>query len=349
MPTTNSYGAYNPAAVDPYPIETDLAKIAVGGNPENAANLLDLYQLQRTTDAANYGHEMGVQHDFAKQQLAQQLQEQYLKSGQEALKTRGGVSLLNSQAPGSLGAGFGPDQINTIETGLSNAQDAATAEKVGSAAYHGVQAGFPANLTRLQGMSGGLFDTQGVPLQLQVEGMKQAGKNARGGGGAAGDKFTLPIKGLFTDDAQQIPYGIKTHLGEADDVIRTKIARARQIVELGNPTNGTGTPGGVAPTDVVPSGRTAAPPRTSATSLPNNPNAAPQGGPQAASSQYIRDPKTQGAAKVGFQHLTPAAKADVGAQVQLGGVMPIVPLRGGGVGYVGKSGTVHVIPPPGSN
>jgi len=194
MPTTNSYGAYNPAAVDPYPIETDLAKLAVGNSPENAANLLDLYQLQRTTDAANYGHEMGIQHDFAKQQLAQQLQENYMKYGQEALKTPGGVTLLNSQAPGALGAGFGPDKQAIIETSLADARDAATAEKAASAAKHGLEAGFSTDLPRLTGMSNGLLTGQVTPLSLQVQAARNAGHGEGGGKGGPPDAGATGVR-----------------------------------------------------------------------------------------------------------------------------------------------------------
>ena len=189
MPSSSGYGAYNPAAVDPYPIETDLAKLAVGNSPENAANLLDLYQLQRTTDAANYGHEMGIQHDFAKQQLAQQLKETYLKNAMDAVKTHGGLSVFNQLAPESA---ISPNITNPIETSLGDAQAASTAQKASEAAYHGLQAGFSTDLPRLTGMTSGLITGQTTPLQLQVQAARNAGKGG-GGGGAADGKINWQL------------------------------------------------------------------------------------------------------------------------------------------------------------
>jgi len=343
MPSsTSGYGAYNPAAVDPYPIETDLAKLAVGNSPENAANLLDLYQLQRTTDAANYGHEMGIQHDFAKQQLAQQLKETYLKNAMDAIKTHGGVSVFNQLAPESA---IRPDIAGPIETGLGNAQAAITAEHAASAAKHGLEAGFSTDLPRLTGMSGGLLTGQTTPLQLQVQAARNAGHGG-GGGGGAGKTISVPYKQYVNEDGQLVNGMIKVPVNATDEQVAAIKANADRIYAGINPKSGTGVSGGTLPTNVAPAPG-AAPQQRPQTNLQPKPNVAPQGGPQAASSTYIRDPRAQGAARVGAQHLTPQAKADVGANIQ-GTVMPIVPLVGGGVGFVGKSGTIHVLPPAGS-
>ena len=338
--TTSGYGAYNPAAVDPYPIESDLAKLAVGNSPENAANLLDLYQLQRTTDAANYGHEMGIQHDFARQQLAQQLKETYLKNAMDAVKTRGGLSVFNQLAPESA---INSNIAGPIETGLSDAQAATTAEHAASAAKHGLEAGFSTDLPRLTGMSSGLLTGQVTPLQLQVQAARNAGHG--GGGGGAGKTMSVPYKQYVNEDGQLVNGMIKVPVNATDEQIAAIKANADRIYAGINPKSGTGVPGGIVPENVAPSGPATppkSPPRTPATSLPNNPNAAPQDGPRAASPEYIRDPKVQNVAKERFKLLTPGEQQALRGSIK--GVMPVVKLQGGGLGYVGPNGSITVMP-----
>jgi len=352
MPASSTqYGSYQPNAVDPYPIESVLAPLAVGNNPANATNMLDEYQMQRLTDAGNYQYAANQQHDFAKQQLAQQLQEQYLKSGQEALKTPGGLTLLRSQAPDALGPGFGPAQQGIIETSLANARDAKTANEASSAAWHGVQAGYPADLPRLTALSGGLFQTQGTPLSTANIALKGA-MGGGGHGGGAGKTMSVPYKQYVNDDGQLVNGMIKVPLNATDEQVAAIKANADRIYAGINPKNGTGVPGMTPPSDTAPQQQPftpSAPKRN--LPIPNNPAPAPQAAPSAPSASsgaVITNPRTQGLARQGFQHLSPQARADVGANIQ-GAVMPVVPLKGGGIGYVGKSGQVHTLPPPGSN
>ena len=68
----SQYGSYNPAAVDPYPIETNLAAKAFPDSAQ-AFSALNLYQDQRLAAANQYGQELDKQHEFNRQQLAQQL------------------------------------------------------------------------------------------------------------------------------------------------------------------------------------------------------------------------------------------------------------------------------------
>jgi hypothetical protein len=341
--TTSGYGAYNPAAVDPYPIESDLAKLAVGNSPENAANLLDLYQLQRTTDAANYGHEMGIQHDFARQQLAQQLKETYLKNAMDAVKTRGGLSVYNQLAPE---AQISPDIAGPIETGLSNAQDAATAEKAGSAAYHGVQAGTPPNMDVLRRVSGGMFDTAGIPLQLQVQAAKNAGHEGGGGGGKR-QKINIPM--YYGDDGNgnQVHAPLQVYADDPPEVVAAKGRAAREqykaLYPPGSKVPGATPPANVgddAPNDQKPGPRVGKVPLTN---LGNNPAPPATGsGPRAASAEFIRDPKVQNAAKERFKLLTPGEQQAIKGNIK--GVMPVVKLQGGGLGYVGPNGNITVMP-----
>jgi hypothetical protein len=180
MVTSSQYGNYSPAAIDPFPIESTLAQIVGQNNPAEAANMLDTYQIERQTSQGNYDYAMRGQHDFAKQQLAQQLQEQYIKSAMDAVQHRGGLSVLQGVAPDAL-SGVDPGVISSVEGGLTNLQNAETFEKGASGAYHAVQAGFPPNATSLATLTGGITGAQGTPLQMQIEAMKEASANARAG------------------------------------------------------------------------------------------------------------------------------------------------------------------------
>jgi hypothetical protein len=275
MPASSTqYGSYQPNAVDPYPIESVLAPLAVGNNPANAANMLDEYQMQRLTDAGNYQYAANQQHQFAKQQLAQQLQEQYLKSGQEALKTPGGLTLLRSQAPDALGTDFGPTQQGIIETSLANSRDAKTANEAGSAAYHGVQAGFVPNLDRLRGMSGGLFDTAGVPLQMQIAQLKEAGSNARhASGAAAASEPNVSVQMTTSPETGSLPATVTLKKGNLNTAIPGLVARgiaqpaAPRALPSGDGT-GPGASSSVAPrsTPLTPAPQ----PRVASTPAPQN-------------------------------------------------------------------------------
>jgi hypothetical protein len=159
-----------------------LAKIVGENNPAEAANMLDVYQTQRIADTGNYNYALGQQHDFAQQQLHQQLLENYMKYGQEALKTPGGATLLGAQTGGAALAGFDPTQI---ETNLRMAQAASTAKDIGTAAYQGLEGGLATDPALATTASGGLFSGSTVPLALQKEAMVQAGHNARAGAAAA--------------------------------------------------------------------------------------------------------------------------------------------------------------------
>ena len=258
MPTTNSYGAYNPAAVDPYPIETELAKTAVGGNPENAANLLDLYQLQRTTDAANYGHEMGVQHDFAKQQLAQQLQEQYLKSGMDAVQHRGGLTVMNAIAPGSLGNLSLADRAS-LEGGLTGLQNSKILEQSGAGAYSAAQAGRDVTDDQAASASNGLLGPQGTPLSTRNIMLKEAGANARHASANNDGNLSVTI-------GDQPNYPGMTFSGKVKAGTNLEDWKQRQIAR--GLTFPSATP--------LPDKDGAAPTSTGRTSLPNNPRPAAQ-------------------------------------------------------------------------
>lgn len=140
MPLAN-YGAANPAATDPWPIETSLAQQA-NTSPAMAQSMLLTYQMQRQADANRSGQELDQQHQFARDQQKQQLYEALLKAAPEYAGKPGGAALF-AALPGSAGLGATPGALgNFAQAGATN--DAATnfqhaAAGLASASEGGVQ------------------------------------------------------------------------------------------------------------------------------------------------------------------------------------------------------------------
>ena len=164
MPTSSTaYGTTAPSAIDPFQIESVLAKIVGENNPANAQNMLNTYQVENQTSQGNYNYNLQQQHEFAKQQLAQQLKEHYITAGLEAAKIPGGLDVLHQQAPDAL-PGWETGVYAPIQTGLANARDAKTLGEVTGAAKSGVEAGAPVDLSTLNRLSSGGITNLTTPL-----------------------------------------------------------------------------------------------------------------------------------------------------------------------------------------
>jgi hypothetical protein len=141
-----------------------LAKIVGDNNPANASNLLDLYQVQNQTSQGNYNYALSQQHEFAKQQLAQQLKEHYITAAQQGVQHPGGLDVLYGQGGEDALPGYGSGAYDSIRTGLTNARDAKTLGEVTGAAFKGVEAGAPVDLPTLTRLSGGGITGLTTPL-----------------------------------------------------------------------------------------------------------------------------------------------------------------------------------------
>jgi len=184
---TQSYGSYSPQAIDPYPIETDLAKLSVS-SPVDAQSLLDLYQTQRRTSEGNYNYAMQGQHDFAKQQLAQQLYEANLKALPELSKP--GVAGILANAPQYQGVfgGASPEAIAQAVAQADQTTQATNLEHAGSGVLSLSSAGMPLTPGAVQGITG-LPINPGVRPDIQIGAGHDAARlgAAQIGAGAAGN------------------------------------------------------------------------------------------------------------------------------------------------------------------
>jgi len=167
MPLAN-YGQTSPAGLDPWPIESTLAPLAVQGNP-SAQRMLGDYQYQR--DAANnlYGIDMQQQHEFAKQQLQQQLYEANLKGLAEAKDPT--VLQIMANAPGYASV-FGGAGAPAISDALARAQQGAAAknyEAAGKGTEGFSNAGYMVDARGIPGMPPGVPVTQSENVRLAAE------------------------------------------------------------------------------------------------------------------------------------------------------------------------------------
>lgn len=217
MPVS-TYGAYNPQATDPYPIENALAAAVAKDNPDLAYPMLLRYGLQRENAGNQYGNELTAQHQFAQQQLAATMAHNAASDVAGLLDKPGGAALL-AGAPDYryLLGGAGDDVISGIATNAQRAQDAKIAHEAGGAAQEFVNAGVDVPASSWGQMTN-LPTAAGTPLQLRVEAAKAAH--------AANAVPKLPTFSYgFTDKyGNQVTGtgGGKTSLQTADDVERYK-------------------------------------------------------------------------------------------------------------------------------
>jgi hypothetical protein len=101
-----SYGAYQPGAVDPWPIETALQKDAIT-SPADAQGIASVYMNQRIAQGNVYGQEAAQQHEFARQQLIAQMQEARNKLIPELVGKPGGGAFLAGGGIQGVGPGDG--------------------------------------------------------------------------------------------------------------------------------------------------------------------------------------------------------------------------------------------------
>ena len=149
------YGATAPGAIEPFNIETTLANNATKDSPQEAYNLLSMYHNQNMNSIADYNQNLQGQHDFARQQLAQEMYLGKLKEFPTIAKLPGGARFLASdQGIPGMDMGAGSDAL----TNLANAGDLANAavnfKEAGTGFNQFAQGGLQVNPNAVPGMAG---------------------------------------------------------------------------------------------------------------------------------------------------------------------------------------------------
>lgn len=172
MPSS-SYGSYSPQAIDPFPIEATLAQLVGANNPAAASQALDLYQIKNDASQSIYNQQAGQQHEFAKEQLANQLYEKQLAAVSGATAHDGALELLQASNP-EIFRNASPDVIQRVISNQTNLRNAKQAKDALEATYSGVQSGYTMdanNATRLAGVP----LVRGTPLSTINAGISASG------------------------------------------------------------------------------------------------------------------------------------------------------------------------------
>lgn len=338
MASSTSGLTYSPAALDPYQIETTLAKDAYEGpgNPQQQT-LLDQYWLERQANKNLYGQEIEANRVLQQQQMANALREKALGLYKDAGTTPGLADVLTQQ-----GLNYGANL-----SGLSAAADAAARaeqwSKYGSASSGLSTAGMgPEALTTNLGIPG-----FGVRPDIQIAQMREAGANARAAAhGQKEDSFIAPVGGpdvLDPSTGQVQKTGVKLRYSDTDAQIQAKVDFARRALGLTQlqPSGVPGVPASqspVGPNAAQPSGRTSlGPAKPSATTAKPAAQAAPTGSGQQQQQLILDNSKSsQDRARAGLRSLPPQL------QQQYNRIMPKL---GNNVPVTMQNGKLHYVMP----
>jgi hypothetical protein len=189
-----SYGAYQPGAVDPWPIETALQKDAIT-SPADAQGLASVYMNQRIAQGNVYGQEAAQQHEFARQQLIAQMQEARNKLIPELVGKPGGGAFLAGGGIQGVGPGDGSNPEAWAGLGQAGQQFdfAKNFAEQGKGAESFSRAGQDVALQQIPGLERFKTTGAGEHSDISVERIKAAtalqtaamkAKNAGAGGGS---------------------------------------------------------------------------------------------------------------------------------------------------------------------
>lgn len=166
MVTANTYGQFSAQALQPYPIESTLAQIGYGESPTAAKILGDQFWLERQAHENLYGQELAQQHQFAYDQLRQQLAEAAMKEIPNMGKVAGATEVL---APTMMGLGIGnSDTLTNLAVNAQRAADAQNFAHQGSGLSGYAAGGYITNDPN--NPAGGKFSFIGTPGQLRLQG-----------------------------------------------------------------------------------------------------------------------------------------------------------------------------------
>jgi len=165
-----SYGATNAQSDDPYAIENSMAQGML--NPKTdpmALLLLNSYSAQRKTASDNADMALQSQHQFARQQLAAQLQKDAAEAATNAAKAPGGLALFAGQRDG-YGSQYSQELLRNLIARQGSMEDAERVGKVATAAKAGVESGYEIPTADASGMAGVNFNRI-TPLSEKVAGI----------------------------------------------------------------------------------------------------------------------------------------------------------------------------------
>jgi len=249
----SSFGQYPAQAIEPFPVETQLANILGQQSPGEARLLLNQYGMERDTAERQYADLMQQQRGLAYQQLHSQMMDR-------AAKTIADAAQHPEMAPWLFGSQYGqevlgpgnPTAYGQFRTNLENAATLARAKTAGEAIAQGSAGGGTPDLGQMS-IATGLQFNQTVPRDVQVatigaQGRVAAAEASAQRGGAA-DEYTVNIDpGTDPVLGKLQPVPVKLKFSDSPDVRQQKIAiavqGARQAERDAQTARTGGTPGG---------------------------------------------------------------------------------------------------------
>jgi hypothetical protein len=253
------YGQTSPAGLDPWPIESTLAPLATAGSSANAQMMLSDYQYQR--EAANnlYGQDMQQQHDFAREQLASQMQQAYMKEFPNIIKEPGGAAFLAQGGMPGMNFGGAPGAMTNLASAADMAQASKNFQASGTGYNQFAQGGAQTNLAQVPGMAG-VGATVTAPALVRAAEIRAAAQRA---GQGAGKPLTASVSGPLPLTGEGDP--LQVSIGKVPlDQIETTGKRLEDIAQRRRDARG-----GV--TSLQPPPGSVAQPDTGATTQPSGP------------------------------------------------------------------------------
>ena len=341
MASSSSGLTYSPQALDPYAVETTLAKEAYeGAGNASQQRLLDSYWYERQANKNVYGQEVEANRQLQQAQMQNALREKYLALYKDA--DPGLIDVINQQ-----GGFYGADPGNMYQWAAQKAE-AERHSKLGGAASGYSTAGMtPEALTTNLGVQG-----FGMRPDMQIAMMKEAGANARAAASAHGEKapwIPIPIPGtenmkIIDDTGNLVRPTVRVRANASDQEVQFAINQARRFMGMAQPET-SGVPG-------VPAAQTAMPggggQSTGAvgggTSLGPNPNkgkgpirpqqqqqttaAQPSSQRFAPGTKYATDQESQARARAGLRTLPTSTQQFYAQNTKFGNNIPVASHNG---------------------
>lgn len=235
-----TYGTTNPRALEPWAIENTLAPLAYAGDRSQLQSELGSYQIARNTAEGQYGIQQAQQHEFAKQQLAQQLYEARLKEFPTIAKLPGGAQFMSQGGIPGMDMGGDPGALAGLAQAGNIAQGAENFMHAGAGFRDFSEGGWLQNPQQIPGMAGAegvLTDNSRVRAELIKQQTSLA--NARMKGGNPNDP-NATVSGPVSYDAAGNPINIsysKTPQSKIPDRVAylQNLADQRQRARSGQP------------------------------------------------------------------------------------------------------------------
>lgn len=326
-----SYGTYAPQEDQPSSMENTLAHLAYSGysdSPAEAQTALDQYWLERQLNKQDYAAQLQDQHQFAMQQLQQQMYEANLKGLYEGGKTPGMLSIMaNSPQYAGVFGGADPNAIADVIARQRQGEDLTNLQHAGTAYNQFAQGGGDA--TGLLGAQGiNLGPSKGPALvqaaQIRAAAQIAAAKLRAQGEGAPTESTT------YTSPDTQLPTNVHFPKNMTDAQKRAYLA-SRGVPMVDQTQNQQPLP--QAQRDEGSGGKPAAPP-------PTRTNVAPAPNAQTTSNTAAGVRDVQQKVTANLSRFPPQVAADIRAGALKNGGVPMVQSDGKG-GYVikGDKGT----------